>query len=76
MEAFDFEADGRTFTCSVEMARKPLAPSWWWFSVTGDRHRYAPFQFGGEDTEMTVRARVLSYYRDLLDRRGITATTR
>lgn len=76
MEAFDFEADGRTFTCSVEAAGRAGSPDWWWFSVTGDRHRYAPFHYDGEDTESTVRSRVLAYYRDLLERRGITATTR
>jgi hypothetical protein len=45
--------------------------SWWWFGVTGDRHRYAPFHTAEDDTELSVERRIVSYYHDLLSRRGL-----
>jgi hypothetical protein len=68
---FTFDADDRTFGCRVEKGRAEDAQPWWWFSVSGDGHRYAPFQATPEDTMESVRERVLSYYRALLVRRAM-----
>ena len=42
--AFQFENEGRKYSCTVETPRGARTESWWWFSVTGDQQRYAPFQ--------------------------------
>lgn len=67
---FNFEADERTFGCVVERARSEGAQPWWWFSVSGDAHRYAPFQAAADDTAESVQQRILAYYRALLLRRS------
>lgn len=75
LKAFEFDDDGRKFTCRVEIARGALQDAWWWFGVsTDDRHRYAPFRAEAEDTEAGVRGRVLAYYTNLLERRAMPAT--
>jgi len=76
LSAFTFEADDRTFGCGIEVGRSEDAQSWWWFSVTGDSHRYAPFQPDTGDTTENVQARVLSYYRALLTRRSLPLDAR
>jgi hypothetical protein len=69
IQPFGFEADDRKFECSIEKAR-PGREAWWWFTVTGDSQRHAPFQVDAEDTRETVEARVLAYYRALLVQRA------
>jgi hypothetical protein len=66
---FDFEEDSRTYTCRVEK-RNDLAEAWWWFRVSGDKQRYAPFRAGPEDTRYAIQSRISLYYRELLVRRA------
>ena len=69
IDAFAFEADDRKFECSIEKAR-PGREAWWWFNVSGDSQRHAPFQVADDDTRENVEARVLVYYRALLLQRS------
>ena len=69
-DAFDFVEGGRTFTCRVEGLRRGAAERWWWFDVSGDRSRYAPFRAEDGETEQSVRGRMVAYYEDLVARRG------
>ena len=68
--AFDFMHDGRTYTCRVEEQRRDRSESWWWFDVSGDRSRYAPFRALDDATESSVQGRMVAYYEDLVARRG------
>ncbi len=68
--AFDFEYDGRTYTCVVEQPRAARGQAWWWFQVSGDAHRYAPFHAGARDSRKSVQSRVVAYYTNLLARRA------
>ena len=39
---------------------------WWWFRVDGDpTTRYAPFEFSPDDTQQSVKKRVIAYYAEL-----------
>ena len=73
---FKFEEGGRTFTCHIEEPRAARADAWWWFGVSGDQHRYAPFTAAKGDTQDNVRTRVIAYYADLLARRAMPAEAR
>ena len=73
---FTFEADGHTFVCSVETGRKPGDEPWWWFTVTGDAQRYAPFLAGADDTHDSVQVRILAYYRAMIERRSMPLDAR
>jgi hypothetical protein len=70
-DTFAFEADDRTFRCTIEPVHSGNGGSWWWFSVTGEAHRYAPFQADEGDTQQRVAARVVRWYRALLVRRSL-----
>lgn len=74
--AFQFDDGGRTYSCRVEKPRSGRTEAWWWFTVSGDQQRYAPFRAEADDTEATVRRRVLAYYAELLERRGRPAEAR
>src|SRR5258706_11217122 len=69
-EAFEFEEGGRTYTCKIERAKGSITDGWWWFVVTGDSHRYAPFLAARGDTQKTVQARILEYHQNRLARRA------
>lgn len=69
--AIDFVDGGRAYQCRVEAGRGAMRGDWWWFGVKGDDSRYAPFRADTDDTEDSVRARVVAYYEDRLSRRGI-----
>ena len=71
IEAFTFEADDRIFACTIERGRAEGAQPWWWFTVSGESHRFAPFRPDTEDTVESVRERVLAYFRALLARRAL-----
>src|SRR5919107_5725513 len=74
---FAFEHDGRTFTCRVDALHLRSPEAWWWFSLSGDdRQRYAPFRAESGDTVADVRARIVSYYEDLLARRAAPPQSR
>jgi hypothetical protein len=76
LQPFTFEADDRVFACQIEQGRTPVAQAWWWFSVSGESHRFAPFQPLADDTEDSVQFRILSYYRELVARRAETLDRR
>jgi hypothetical protein len=69
-ESFDFVDSGRSYSCRVEQPSATRPDAWWWFDVAGDRGRYAPFRAEADDTESSVRARIVSYYEAHLERRG------
>jgi hypothetical protein len=69
--AFEFVDGGRTYTCRVEAPHDGRSDAWWWFQVSGDQARYAPFRAAADDTADSVRPRVLAYYEDRLARRGV-----
>src|SRR5829696_1850344 len=66
--ALQFVAGTRTYTCRIE--RVGAAAPWWWVDVSGDNARYAPFRAEADDTEDSVRERVVAYYEGLLERRA------
>jgi hypothetical protein len=66
--AFDFADNGRTYACRVEAPRGGRAEAWWWFTVSGDDARYAPFPAAADDTQDSVRSRVVAYYEERLAR--------
>ena len=70
LKAFTFENGGRSYTCRVEEPRGSRTQAWWWFDVSEDGQRYAPFEATEDDTEATVRERVMAYYDHLLVRRA------
>jgi hypothetical protein len=72
VQEFDFEEDSRTYTCRVEK-RNELAEAWWWFGVSGDKQRYAPFRAAPGDTRYAIQSRITLYYRQLLARRAMPA---
>lgn len=64
---FEFVDQGRTFFCSVEVPRQAGMAPWWWFRLdTGATTRYAPFEASENDTERSVKTRILAYYAQLL----------
>ena len=70
---FQFEERGQVFSCFTDAPKGPpaaRAKHWWWFKVSGDESKYAPFKAGGEDTEASVRQRVAQYYFERLARRS------
>ena len=71
---FTFEDEDRTFVCQIE-GTSPLR-QWWWFTVSGEAHRFAPFQPSAEDTVGSVQLRIMSYYRELLARRALVLDPR
>jgi hypothetical protein len=71
LDPFTFEADDRTFDCQIAALHARAPDAWWWFRVSGDPHRYAPFRPAEDETRSTVQYRILDYYRDLRDRRAL-----
>ena len=76
VKAFDFEENGRRYSCTIEVRRTVPAESWWWFTVSADQNRYAPFRAAPGDTQETVKTRIVEYYVDRLERRSAKAETR
>lgn len=68
VRSFDFEEGGRAYTCRVEQ-RNALADAWWWFAVSGDAQRYAPFRATADDTKSAIQWRIAVYYREVVARR-------
>ena len=56
ISGFDFEDGGRKYTCTVEQHQAAAVDSWWWFGVTSDRQRYAPFRAASGDTRTSVQS--------------------
>lgn len=66
IKGFEFEDEGRAFSCTVEERPGPEAEAWWWFAVSGDPQRYAPFRAVASDTRGSVQDRVLDFYKNRL----------
>lgn len=76
IRGFEFEEEGRTYVCKVEARRATPDLSWWWFDVSGDRQRYAPFQADSADTQKGVKSKIISYYTNVLEARARPAELR
>ena len=70
-ETFDFTENGRTYSCSAEVRGGTEPTTWWWFRVSGDRNRYAPFHAVSGEPHGVVQERIVSYYGAVLERRGL-----
>jgi hypothetical protein len=66
MKGFEFEAEGRQYSCTVVERKGIGASTWWWFSVSGDMQNYAPFMAASNDTRASVQERVLQFYNNRL----------
>ena len=66
----EFSAGDRTYRCAVQGKEGVGVGPWWWFEVTGDQSRYAPFRFEPTDSANTVQTRVVEYYEKLLESRA------
>ena len=67
IKQFEFEDGGHTFCCSTERPSHAGLQTWWWFTLDGDKTaRYAPFEESADDTEQSVKARIIAYYAELL----------
>ena len=62
---FAFEHGGRKYTCAAEERTAAPAGTWWWFAVSHDQQRYAPFEAAAGDTQQSVRSRIVAYYEHL-----------
>ena len=65
IKGFEFTEGTRTYICTVEQ-QKGADEAWWWFAVTGDAQRYAPFRAVSDDTRGSVQKRVLAFYNNRL----------
>jgi hypothetical protein len=68
--AFSFVHDQRTYTCCPEPIEGDHGEIWWWFTVTHDRNRYAPFLAHPRDTRASTQARIVAYYANHLAHRA------
>ncbi|MCX5762597.1 MAG: hypothetical protein NTW72_14040 [Gemmatimonadetes bacterium] len=68
IKPFEFEASGRSYSCTIEERRGTKGEFWWWFAVSGDAQSYAPFQAASDDTRASVQERVLAFYTNRLFR--------
>ncbi len=76
IRGFEFEEDGRKYRCTVEARRSAPDDAWWWFDVSGDRQRYAPFHAASADTQKTVRTKIVAFYTNVLEARARPAEPR
>jgi hypothetical protein len=60
--AFVFEHEGRTYHCVPESRDSAAAGTWWWFAVSHDQQRYAPFEAAPGDTQQSVKSRIVAFY--------------
>lgn len=65
-KGFEFEHEGRHYLCTIEERTGAPSDSWWWFSVSGDAQRYAPFRTAKDDSMASVSQRVVKFYADRL----------
>ena len=76
LQPFTFDADDQLFACQIEQRKGTVMQWWWWFTVSGEAHRFAPFQSSADDTVESVRSRVLFYYREMVARRALSLDPR
>lgn len=65
---FQFEDGGRTYTCTIEKRTTAPVGTWWWFALSDERQRYAPFETAEKDTQKSVRERIIAFYNHRLER--------
>jgi hypothetical protein len=71
LAGFSFLHDDRTYTCMAAEGPGGLGEAWWWFTVTRDANRYAPFRAASKDTRGSVQARIVAYYKNHLEHRAM-----
>jgi hypothetical protein len=70
--AFSFVHDNRTYTCRPEEPRGSQSEAWWWFTVSSDSNRYAPFHALPRDTRASIQSRIVAYYANHIAHRSMT----
>jgi hypothetical protein len=75
IEAFEFEHDGRTYICSPEARAGGKKEMWWWFRVSGDAQRYAPFEVVPTESRDAVAKRIVAWHAAMLERRSAPAVS-
>jgi len=73
LAGFLFVRDGRTYVCQPGERSAGEAQLWWWFTVSRDGNRYAPFHAVERDTRSSVQARITAYYENHLVHRALPA---
>ena len=66
IKGFEFSEGGRSYSCMVEERFGQENEHWWWFNVSGDGQRYAPFQAARDDTRTSVQKRIVAFYEHRL----------
>jgi hypothetical protein len=66
IKGFEFQEGGRDYSCTVEQQFGQDGEHWWWFNVSGDGQRYAPFQASRDDTRTSVQKRIVQFYEHRL----------
>ncbi len=67
---FSFVHENRTYTCQPERREGTGDEVWWWFTVTHDQNRYAPFPAGPRDRRAATQLRIVAYYANHMARRN------
>jgi hypothetical protein len=75
IEAFEFEHGGRTYMCSPEARAGGKKEMWWWFRVSGDAQRYAPFEVVAGESRDAVAKRIVAWHASMLERRSAPAVS-
>lgn len=75
IEAFEFEHGGRTYMCSPEARAGGKKEMWWWFRVSGDAQRYAPFEVVPGESRDAVAQRIVAWHASMLERRSAPAVS-
>ena len=66
--SFEFDHDGRTYSCTVEAPRNAPSEKRWWFSVSRDAQRYSPCEAKSSDTQKSVQKAIITFYENRLYR--------
>jgi hypothetical protein len=66
IKGFEFSEGGRSYSCMVEERFGQENEHWWWFTVSSDGQRYAPFQASRDDTRTSVQKRIVEFYEHRL----------
>jgi hypothetical protein len=69
---FSFVHDSRTYNCYTERLDGEQSEMWWWFTVSHDGNRYAPFLALPRDTRASTQSRIVAYYANHLAHRQMT----
>jgi len=72
LRSFSFVHDNRTYTCQREEPNGSFPEAWWWFTVSHDGNRYAPFHAASRDTKASVQDRIVAYYANHLAHRAMS----